>query len=128
MDAKEILKIKLDSMFKNMDKIDGHKFREIWNKYDDDGKWILLSNDRFKFSHLGIELKFSVSKRYPNVINNFFAMQLLELFSNKFRIFGERWHIVLRKNVFFNTKLHFRIPFSYYDCMLHLLSCTTFLP
>ena len=43
MDPKEVLKLKLDTMFKSMDKIDSHQFRELWNKYDDDGKFLLSS-------------------------------------------------------------------------------------
>lgn len=53
MDPKEVLKLKLDTMFKSMDKIDSHQFRELWNKYDDDGKFLLSSSSLSPSSSMG---------------------------------------------------------------------------
>lgn len=42
-EAKQIVRAKMDAIFKSgTNKISADRFKEIWHKYDDDGKFIII--------------------------------------------------------------------------------------
>lgn len=62
MDAKELLKEKISQIFTNMDAMSGNTFRELWQKYDDDGNCDILSP--YFYVLLPIFAPFSISARH----------------------------------------------------------------